>query len=413
MAVQSEKRIAYLIHTFPLYSLTFIVDEIEIIRGLGGRLDLFGVRKPSSKEYPESYKRYAQETQYALPIHPFKHIGQHLRTLFLNPTGYFSCLKFVFFTSDTSIRQKIKLLAYFGEAVELSGLITTQKYTHLHVHFLFGGALVALFLKHLNGIHFSLTAHGTDFMVEKFLLDEKVKQADFVRIATQTGATLLASFLFQKDRCKLFQLPFGMNVSNIKKHKKAICSHIHSKQNTPIKIMSVGRLVWQKGHVFLIEAAKLLKERGVAFTLELIGEGALRETLEKKISEYGLEKQIVLLGALSHQAVFYKMQSADIFVFPSVSEGFGLVLLEAMASGLAIVASETNGVPEIITEGKTGLLCEAGNAEALAETLFKLCSDKELGKQLALNALEDVMTRFDNQVLVSALYFKMMECCKN
>lgn len=410
MVTQSKKRIAYLIHTFPLYSLTFIVDEIEMMRSLGIQMDLFGVRKPNSKEFPEHYAPYAKETHYALPINVFKHVARHFSALFRSPSGYISCIKFVLKAPKTSIRQKIKLLAYLSEAIELSPFITAQKYTHLHVHFLFGGAIVALFLKHLNGLNFSLTAHGTDFMVEKFLLAEKVKQADFVRIAALSNRDVLAQSIFKEDRSKIFQLPFGVDVSELKAHKNMVRSRIQCKQNTPIKIINVGRLVWQKGQVYLVEAAKILKESGLEFTLDIIGEGELRTSLEASILEYGLENKITLHGALTQQAVFQKMAASDIFVFSSVSEGFGIVLLEAMASGAAIATTNINAVPEIVLEGETGLLCEAKNATALAETLRTLCCDDVLRKRLALNALEDVVTRFDNQELVKKLSVKMMKC---
>lgn len=410
MVIQSKKRIAYLIHTFPLYSLTFIVDEIEAMRSLGVQLDLFGVRKPSSKEFPEHYAPYAEETHYALPINIFKHVARHFRALFRSPSGYASCIKFVLKAPKTSIRQKIKLLAYLSEAIELSPFITAQKYTHLHVHFLFGGAIVALFLKHLNDLNFSLTAHGTDFMVEKFLLAEKVKQADFVRIAALSNRDALAQSLFKEDRSKIFQLPFGIDVSGLKAHKDMIRARIQCKQNTPIKIINVGRLVWQKGQVYLVEAAKILKESGLDFTLDIVGEGELRTLLEASILEYGLEHQITLHGALTQKVVFQKMAASDVFVFSSVSEGFGIVLLEAMASGAAIATTNINAVPEIILEGETGLLCEAKSATALADTLRTLCCDDVLRKRLALNALEDVVTRFDNQELVKKLSIKMMKC---
>lgn len=410
MANKKEKPIAYLIHTFPLYSLTFIVDEIALMRGLGAKIDLFGIRQPSSDEYPKHYARYAKETHYVLPIQFFKHLNNHLRVLFTRPVAYFSCVKYALTTSDISLAQKVKLVAYFCEAIELSSLLTTDKYTHLHVHFLFGGAIVALFLKRLTGLSFSVTGHGTDFMVERFLLSDKVNSAEFVRVATQFNVQVLSDSIIPEGWGKLFQLPFGMNVSKAKEQKHLIQSRIKLERPAVIRILNVGRLVWQKGQLFLIEAAKRLKDRGVDFRLDIIGEGELREELEASILRYGLNQHIILHGALAHEEVFQKMQSADIFAFSSVSEGFGMVLLEAMASGLAIVASDINGVSEIIINGESGVLVPSKDTVALADAIERLCQDDALCQRLALKALDQVVIRFDNKVLVEKLYLKMQEC---
>lgn len=402
-------RLAYLIHTFPLFSLTFIVDEIVAMRRLGASIAIYGVRKPDRGEYPGSYQCYCDETHYALPVKVLWHGLMHLKWLFGHPGRYLSCLWFVAATPGCSWRQRSKLLGYLCEAVALAENITPARYDHLHVHFLFGGTLIALFLKRLTGIRYSVTAHGSDFLVDRWLLAEKVHHADFVRVGTRFNAEFIADRIAPADKDKLFVLPFGIDHKELIGDRETVIHQIAQRNTLPPKIINVGRLVWQKGQAVLIEAAYILASRGIDFSLEIIGEGELRSEIEGLIAHHGLQSRVVLRGALPRNEVLKAMQGADIFAFSSVSEGFGIVLLEAMLCGLAVVAPDITGVSEIVTDDQTGSLYHTQNALVLADRLERLVVDEGLRRRYQLSALDDVLNRFDHIDKVDQLYQRMVE----
>lgn len=148
----------------------------------------------------------------------------------------------------------------------------------------------------------------------------------------------------------------------------------------PPKIVSVGRMTKEKGHAILVQAvAELARERPIQ--LLLVGDGPDRPGLERLVHRLGLEAQISFAGFLANP--FDLMRSADVFVNPSLREGFGLVLVEAARVGAAIVATDCDfGPREIIVDGRSGLLVPPGDPLALANAIARLLDDPGLANEL-------------------------------
>lgn len=158
-------------------------------------------------------------------------------------------------------------------------------------------------------------------------------------------------------------------------------------------ILFVGRLAEKKGVTYLIEAMKQLDA-----LLVIVGDGLLREDLEKQTSD--MAEKVIFLGTRTHEELKTIYASADIFVCPSVTakdgdqEGFGLVMLEAMASGLPVVASNSGGITQLVKDGVNGLLCEEKNVDQLAHHISQLLMDTELYSNI-VNNLKETVTQFD------------------
>jgi len=159
-------------------------------------------------------------------------------------------------------------------------------------------------------------------------------------------------------------------------------------------LIYVGRLSPEKGLRHLLEAVRILHQQVSDIELTLVGDGPERAALEGQARALGLAGTVHFMGARSHDDVPELMRQADIFVLPSLEEGFGIVLIEAMASGLPVVASDTGGIPEIVGDGENGLLVPPGDAKRLAERLLFLCHDLELRRNLADRALCNVRDHF-------------------
>ena len=138
-------------------------------------------------------------------------------------------------------------------------------------------------------------------------------------------------------------------------------------------LVTIGRLTEQKGHRYLLQALPGLLNTWPQLCCLFVGEGELQEALQRMATELGVERACRFVGVRADIADI--LASADLFVLPSLSEGFPFVLLEALAMGCPVVASRVNGIPELIEEGKTGLLVPARDLQALALAIQELLND--------------------------------------
>lgn len=150
-----------------------------------------------------------------------------------------------------------------------------------------------------------------------------------------------------------------------------------------IKIVHVGSFKEQKNHLGLIASFRLFCDQYPDATLTLIGSGALEKQTEDYVRELGLENNVVFLGLKAK--VYPFLNEADIFVLPSLWEGMPISLIEAMASGLPIVATHVGGVPDMLEDHESGLLVDINNAD-IAAALIELANNAELRKKLGSNA---------------------------
>lgn len=155
------------------------------------------------------------------------------------------------------------------------------------------------------------------------------------------------------------------------------------------KIISVGRLEYQKGYDTLISVFAGVHKKFPDWILEVYGEGTLKENLQNKINESGLKEVFILKGTTDK--VYEKMREAAFFVLSSRFEGFGMVLVEAMSQGVPCVSFDCpNGPSDIITDGDDGLLVENQNEVALTESIELLITNEALRKKMGNNAYDKV-----------------------
>ena len=143
---------------------------------------------------------------------------------------------------------------------------------------------------------------------------------------------------------------------------------------------SAARLVPIKGIVYLVRALALLRKEIPGIRLEIAGLGQEGPKLQNEVRSLGLEDSVAFIGWKDNLTPV--MSGWDVFVLPSLDEGFGMAALEAMAGGLPVVASAVGGVPELVEDGRTGLLVPAGNPEALARALRRLLLSADLRRSM-------------------------------
>jgi glycosyltransferase involved in cell wall biosynthesis len=144
----------------------------------------------------------------------------------------------------------------------------------------------------------------------------------------------------------------------------------------------VGRLAEQKGHSVLLEALPEVIGHFPEVVLLVIGDGPERQSLEEKAALLGVAGHIVWMGGKPQDEVFGLYGVMDIFVMPSLYEGFGLTAAEAMAAGLPVVASDVEGLREVVEHEKTGYLCPVGDCRQLACRLLELLESKGRAREM-------------------------------
>ena len=159
-----------------------------------------------------------------------------------------------------------------------------------------------------------------------------------------------------------------------------------------IRLGNAGRLTSQKGQQYLIEIANLLKQKNIRFTLFIAGTGEMKSILEKLIGQYNLQKEVILLGFVEDVENF--MNSIDIFVLTSLWEGFGYVIVEAMAAGKPVVAFNLSSNPEIIINNQTGFLVDFPDVEMFSRRIEQLINDETLRLQFGKKGRETVEKLF-------------------
>ncbi len=176
-------------------------------------------------------------------------------------------------------------------------------------------------------------------------------------------------------------------------------------------MITVGRLTDAKDHSGLLAAMELLKKNGEAGPcLVLVGDGELRPAIEREIESRGIGDCVHMAGKRTDISAL--LAGADIFVLPSKREGFPVSVLEAMASGLPVIATKVGGIPEVIKDGENGLLVPPGDPVGLSKAIARLVSNPAFGAELGARARKTVEEEFSLDFVAGAysdLYLKLYE----
>ena len=173
-------------------------------------------------------------------------------------------------------------------------------------------------------------------------------------------------------------------------------SNVQENLNEPLRILTVGRLHWKKGYEYVLKALSLLKDKQKHFEYHIVGEGNYRETIIYAIHQLGLTDNVILRGQLSPEKVKDEMEWTDIYIQPSIQEGFCNAVLEAQAMGLLCIVTDAEGLSENVLDRETGWVVNKRSSEKIANQIkaVKEMDSKEL-KKIKKNAIQRVRNNFN------------------
>lgn len=247
----------------------------------------------------------------------------------------------------------------------------------VHAHELYPSGEAARRLAEKTGLPYVLTVHGSDLYLNLGNPRWKAGVLAAARDASAlvcVGSRLAADCveLLGADPARILVVPNTYNVERfLLTEASSGCRNSNAENDgasglaEPLRLLSVGRLSPEKGHEVLLQAFFKLRAQGMNATLTLVGDGSERIRLTELASSLGLGDRVRFTGVLLDDDLAEAMHAADIFVLPSHSEGFGVVLIEALATGLPVVATRSGG-PEDIVDGENGVLVDVGDPSALA-----------------------------------------------
>ena len=179
--------------------------------------------------------------------------------------------------------------------------------------------------------------------------------------------------------------------------KDHLISEFNLKDNEPI-VVNVAHLAGHKGQQYLVRAIPLVVAKIPAARFFIVGEGELMNKLQALAASLGLNKELIFTGFRHDVGAFYHI--SDLFVLSSVQEGLGTAVIDALALGKPVVATNSGGIPEIIQDGETGRLVAPANPAALAEGIIELLSNPERAKRMASRGQELVRQNFSVEAMV-------------
>ena len=395
-----KPRLAYFVNLFPNLIETMIYREVGALRSMGYEIVTFSLRRPVRQQVSPEAWQYMEATHYILPMSPRHFVRAHVRAMMRWPLRYWSTLLRCVTGTHGRSRHRLRTVAHFAQAIAILEAVEEVHVTHLHAHWATGPATCAMVVSKMLGIPFSFTAHAYDVWREQLLLPEKIGAAAFAVTCTEYNRQHLVS-TYGAPLKRICTVHHGVDV-------KCFGGVERTANEEPV-IVSVGRLVEQKGFERLLRACRLLADRKERFRCEIVGDGPLRVRLEALIAEYDLASRVALLGRLYQDELRQRYAAADLFALFCVPasdddrDGIPNVMIEAMATGLPVVSTRFSGIPELVVDGETGRLVAVDDETADAEALRSLLGDPELRRRMGSAGRRRVLDGFTTEASAAKL----------
>jgi glycosyltransferase involved in cell wall biosynthesis len=399
------KKIAYLLHRFPGVTDTFIKREIRSLQELGTEVHVISVWKPAEFETTAHIlSQWASDTYFILPRFALSIAWSVITSMVRSPKRFIAGIYLAMSTSRPGIRGFIYQLAYFLEAVLVAQRLQANGIRHVHNHIGDQSGTVTMLAASLAGIGYSISFHGWPvfFDAKYSRIKEKVRGARFTRSISYFCRSQLMMFSETDD-----STPFKIVHCGLKMARYNYCPPKKEVKT----LFCAARLSPEKGLAITIRALKLLLANSYDLSLRLAGDGPSRAQLQELATQLGISHRVQFLGNLTEEEVIRELEACDLFVLPSFVEGIPVSVMEAMAVGVPVIATNIAGTSELVEDGKTGLLVRPSDSQALADAIVRMMTDYEFRTLAAERGRRKVAAEFDVDQESAKLNEYLLQSC--
>ena len=376
----------------------WVANELSRLDAAGVPFVLHALRKPEALFHGSDWAvRLNQRTR---SIYPLPAPGLVL-SLLLAPLLFrgrvFAALINALFGRREHLRARAGGLAHLAVACHWARRMRAapEPVTHIHSQWIHSCGTVAMYLGWLLDRPFSFTGHATDLFRDRCALLDKIERADFIVCISEFHRDFYLKHGARPEQCVIAYCGIDPAVF----HPRAAAAAVADR---PYRILASGRLVEKKGFALLVDACRLLADRGLRFECVIGGSGPLEASLRAQVERLGLGEHVSVTGqALQQEKIIDFMHGGDVYVLPCVwaadgdVDGLPQMLMEAMACGLPAVSTRLVGIPDLIRDDETGVLVPPNDTAALADAIAGLMGDPARAKRLADAGLRWVHERFD------------------
>lgn len=402
--------IAFVLKGYPRLSETFIANEIQALEMRGLDIRIVSLRYPTdTKTHPVHSEiragvHYLPEYLYRAPRRLFAAWRRARRS-----PRYRECLHT--WLRDLRRDPTPNRVRRFGQALVLANELDADV-VHLHAHFLHTPASVTRYASMLLDLPWSCSAHARDiWTTPDWEKREKLGSCQWAVTCTAVNHRHLRDLAPFPERIELVY--HGLDAGRFPATDAGESLRDGSDPLEPVTILSVGRAVEKKGYQDLLAALALLPAE-LHWRFVHVGGGPWRARLERLVARLGIADRVQWRGALAQQAVLDCYAEADMFaLFSCIAkdgdrDGLPNVLMEAQSQSLACVATRVSAIPELLEDGCSGLLAEAGDAQALAEAMARLIRDPALRRRLGTAGRQRVIREFRFDRAIDRLQQRLM-----
>ena len=386
--------VGYILKMFPRFSETFILNELLELERQGVTLRIFSLKEPNDGIVHRDVELVRGDVTYIRWRRVLAVARAHAKVLRRSSGRYVEALLFAL------RRRRLVSLKYFLKAGVIADYVQREGIGHIHAHFASSAASVALDVHRLTGVPYSFTAHAKDIYRHDLDIDHLRMKLDQARFAV-TVSDYNRDHLSRLGARNVVRIYNGIDLRRFGANGAA--------SDEPPLVLAVGRLVEKKGFDVLIRACEVLRVDGVRFRCLIVGKGELADDLQTLISALDLEQHVELAGPLSQEALLELFPRAAVVAAPCVvgsdgnRDGLPTVLTEAMALKVPVIATPVTGIPELVEDGRTGLIVPERDPAALAVAIRRLIEETETARRLTEAGRERVECDFDLRVNVGEL----------
>ncbi|MFA6101314.1 MAG: glycosyltransferase family 4 protein [Victivallaceae bacterium] len=378
MTEQDPRKICIILKEFPVSEEPGLSDQIELLEQMGNFLHIIVLRDTEHS----NICRINADIKFLdfSPVRLLQGLGTLVLMLIITPVNSIKAFCLMLKLLICTCHPLKILKSYLQAVLAVNEDIIPLEITHIHSEAFPETARVAVFASVLSGLKVSFTVlpiniYGCKSRETALLLS----RGNFILTLSAYDRNHLSEDIFKSKSRKpaVVSLPPGVNLNNFTFNKKM------NIPREPFKLITIGALKKKKGIHTILQALKLLKERGMGFTYRIIGEGEERDNLEALATSLGLDDAVIFRGNLSRQKTINELRVSDLFVIASEitpdgdRDSIPMAILESMALGVPVVATRITGIQEVIEDEETGILVPPSDPAQLADACESMLKDPE------------------------------------